>query len=91
MLRRGFLNEVKALRKSRLSWNAIENFGLEYRQASQYLQGKISKQEMIEQVIKATEDFARRQMTWFKKDQRIHWVKNQKEAENLIRLSFPKV
>lgn len=89
MLRRGFLNEVKTLHQHGLSWRAIENFGLEYRQASQYLQGKSSKQEMIEQVIRETEDFARRQMTWFKKDQRIHWVKNQKEAENLVRLSYP--
>ncbi|MDO8474442.1 MAG: tRNA (adenosine(37)-N6)-dimethylallyltransferase MiaA [bacterium] len=84
MLRRGFLNEVKTLRKNKLSWNAIENFGLEYRQASQYLQGKISKQEMIEKTVKATEDFARRQITWFKKDQRIHWIHSYKEAQNLI-------
>lgn len=83
MLRRGFLNEVKTLRKSTLSWGAIENFGLEYRQTSQYLQGKLSRTQMIEQTVKATQDFARRQMTWFKKDPRIHWIKNAKEAQKL--------
>lgn len=83
MLRRGFLNEVKTLRKNKLSWSAIENFGLEYRQASQYLQGKISRTQMIEQTTKATQDFARRQMTWFKKDKRIHWIKTVKEAQKL--------
>ncbi len=88
MLRQDFLNEIKDLRKQGLSWKRIEDFGLEYREGSQYLQGKISKQEMIEQTTKATEDFARRQMTWFKKDQRIYWVKNLKEAQNLIRLSL---
>ncbi len=85
ILKRGFLSEIKDLRKQGLSWNRIENFGLEYRQASQYLQGNISKQEMIEQAIRATEDFARRQMTWFKKDQRIRWIEGIREAESFIR------
>lgn len=85
MLRRGFLNEVKTLRKNKLSWNTIENFGLEYRQGSQYLQGKISRTQMIEQTVKATQDFARRQMTWFKKDPRIHWIKSPHEATRIVR------
>ena len=85
MLKQGFLNETKELRKQGLSWKRIEEFGLEYREASQYLQGKILKKEMIEMVVKATVDFARRQMTWFKKDQRISWVKNQKNAVKLTR------
>jgi len=84
MLKRSFFNEIKDLRKHGLSWKRIEDFGLEYREGTQYLQGKISKQEMIEKTIKATEDFARRQMTWFKKDQRIHWIKNPKDTERLI-------
>ena len=84
MLKRSFLNEIKALRKHGLSWKRIEDFGLEYREGAQYLQEKISQQEMIEQVTRATEDFARRQMTWFKKDQRIHWIKSKKEAESFI-------
>jgi len=91
MLKQGFLNEIKELHKQGLSWKRIEGFGLEYREASLYLQGKITKQEMIEKAVKATEDFARRQMTWFKKDQRIHWVKNYKEAKNLISLSFKQI
>tara|TARA_Y100000310_G_scaffold337932_1_gene426243 strand:+ start:2014 stop:2895 length:882 start_codon:yes stop_codon:yes gene_type:complete len=88
MLKHGFLNEIKELRKQGLSWKRIESFGLEYREGTQHLQSKISRNEMVEQVAKATVDFARRQMTWFKKDQRIHWIKNQREAENLISLSF---
>ena len=84
MLKRGFLNETKELRKQGLSWRRIESFGLEYREGAQYLRGKISKKEMIEQVKKATVDFARRQITWFKKDQRICWIKNLREANHQI-------
>ncbi|MDO8633071.1 MAG: tRNA (adenosine(37)-N6)-dimethylallyltransferase MiaA, partial [Candidatus Wildermuthbacteria bacterium] len=68
MLKKGLLAEVKKLKSSGLSWQRIESFGLEYREASQYLQGKLTKTQMIERAVKATEDFARRQMTWFKKD-----------------------
>lgn len=87
MLKQGFLSEIKRLKKDGLSWKKIESFGLEYREGAQYLQGKISKKEMIERSIKATEDFARRQMVWFKKDERICWGKNYKEAVDLILLS----
>jgi tRNA dimethylallyltransferase len=90
MLEKGFLKEVRTLKKSGLSWKRIEDFGLEYREAAWYLQGKISREAMIEKTIQTTLDFARRQMTWFKKDQRIHWVKSYKEAANLISLSFEK-
>ena len=94
MLKQGFLNEIKALRKQGLSWKRIEEFGLEYREGAQYLRGKISRSAMIEQVQRATVDFARRQMTWFsakggsasggKKDQRICWIKNLREANHQI-------
>ena len=80
MLKKGLLTEVKKLRDSGLSWQRIESFGLEYREASQYLQGKLTKNQMIEQAVRATEDFARRQMTWFKKDNRIHWIKDSKAS-----------
>jgi len=40
---------------------------------------------MVEQIEKDTKSLWRRQLTWFKKDKRIHWLKNQKQAEALIR------
>ncbi|MDO8577377.1 MAG: tRNA (adenosine(37)-N6)-dimethylallyltransferase MiaA [Candidatus Wildermuthbacteria bacterium] len=79
MLKKGLLAEVKKLKSSGLSWQRIESFGLEYHEASQYLQGKLTKTQMIEQAVKATEDFARRQMTWFKKDKRIRWAGTQRQ------------
>jgi len=82
-VREGMVAEVKKLKKSGLSWKRLEEFGLEYRYIAQYLQGKISYAEMIESIQKESEHYAKRQMTWFKRDKRIKWVKNQKEAEKL--------
>jgi len=38
---------------------------------------------MIEKIQKESEHFAKRQMTWFKRDSRIHWIKNHQDAEKL--------
>ncbi len=83
-IKKGMIKEVKNLKESGVSWKRLEEFGLEYRYISQYLQKKITKEEMIEKLKKEIENYAKRQMTWFKKDKRIHWIKNCKEAEKLV-------
>lgn len=87
------INEVKKLRKS-LSWKRLEEFGLEYRFVArllryaqhcgqaQYFQ---AYNEMIDSIQKESEHYAKRQMTWFKRDKKIHWVKNYKEAEKFAK------
>lgn len=83
------IKEVKKLHKS-LSWKRLEGFGLEYRYVAQYLQNKITYQEMIEKIQKDSEHFVKNQNTWFKRDKKIQWIKNYKEAVRLINkfLSF---
>ena len=78
------INEVKKLRKA-LSWKRLEEFGLEYRFVAQYLQNKITKEEMVNKIQMESQHYAKRQMTWFKRDKKIHWVKNYKEAESLTK------
>jgi tRNA dimethylallyltransferase len=77
--------EVEKLHRAGLSWQKLEEFGLEYRYLSLYLQKKIAWQEMIQSLEKEIWHFAKRQMTWFKKDPRINWVKNRKEAKALLK------
>jgi tRNA dimethylallyltransferase len=81
----GMIEEVKRLKKSGLSWKRLEEFGLEYRFIAYYLQGKMKYNEMVERLQKAIENYAKRQMTWFKRDKRILWIKNYKEAEKLVK------
>jgi len=87
-LKHGMIAEVKRLEKSGVSWKRLEEFGLEYKFAAQYLEGKISKQEVIDSIEKESLHFARRQMTWFKKDPRITWIQNTTEAIDMLR-HFP--
>lgn len=80
---KSLINEVKKLHKS-LSWKRLEEFGLEYRFVAQYLQNELTYQQMIEKIQIESEHFTKRQMTWFKRDKRIHWINNQKDAILLI-------
>jgi tRNA dimethylallyltransferase len=75
------INEVKKLRKN-LSWKRLEEFGLEYKFVAQYLQGKITLQEMKDKIQIESEHYAKRQMTWFRRDKKINWIKDYKEALN---------
>ena len=67
----GILRETKKLSPKR----AYE-LGLEYRFASLYLQKKLSKEEFIEKLYTAIRQYARRQMTWFKRNKSIKWFRS---------------
>jgi len=73
-LKRGLILEVINLKKLGLSWKRIEDFGIHYQIITQYLQNKIGDKEMIENSIREIQNYAKRQITWFKRDKRIHWV-----------------
>jgi len=84
----GMIDEVKKLHNQGVSWKRLENFGLEYRHVSWYLQGKIDYEDMVEKLNIAIRQFAKRQMTWFRKWERskkINWIKAKKEAEEIMK------
>ncbi|RJR31634.1 tRNA (adenosine(37)-N6)-dimethylallyltransferase MiaA [Candidatus Parcubacteria bacterium] len=81
----GMIQEVKRLHKRGVSWKRLDDFGLEYRWVSRYLQRKISYDEMFEKLNNDINNFSKRQMTWFKRDKRIRWVKDLKRAERLVK------
>ena len=92
-LKQGMIAEVKKLHKNGLSWKRLEELGLEYRYVAQYLKEKSfdtaqdlsAYQEMVDNIQIESEHFAKRQMTWFKRDKKIKWVKDYKESEKLIK------
>lgn len=72
-LKIGMLKEAELLHKKGLSWKRMEALGLEYRYMAYHLQKKISYDEMVRQLNTASRQYAKRQMTWFKRDGRIAW------------------
>ena len=82
MLKGGLVAETNKLRKSGLSWKRIYELGFEYRYPALFLRGKISKDEMLAKMLIENWQYAKRQMTWFKRDKRIKWINKFKDAEN---------
>ncbi len=88
-LQEGMVDEVKALLDEGISEEFMIKLGLEYKYLTWYLTGKIGYEQMKEELGNAIKKFAKRQMTWFRRDPRIHWLNMQNspaaEAAELIK------
>ena len=72
MFKHGIVDEVRRLSKKRLSMTAKKALG--YNEALAYIKGDCSLDEAKDRLKKHTRHFAKRQMTWFRADKRIHWL-----------------
>lgn len=80
MLARGLVAETKKLRHQGLSWKRIADFGFEYRLPALFLRKKISRKELGMQLVKENWRYAKRQMTWWRRNKQIRWVTTTKHA-----------
>ncbi len=84
-MKAGMIAEAKRLHAQGLSYKRMEELGLEYRYLAQYLQGKISRAELEQEIERGNIKYAKRQSRWFKRNKDIHWVKNKTQAFVLAR------
>ena len=89
-LREGLIEEVSELLKT-VSPEDLIFYGLEYKMVTLYLIGELNYKEMIEKLEIAIHQFAKRQMTWFRRMEKsgfiIHWIDGQLPLdEKLIRI-----
>ncbi len=74
-LRQGMIQEVQGLLDRGVSEEFLYKLGLEYRFIAQYLTGAIASQEEMERLLFiAIRQFAKRQMTWFRRDRGLQWL-----------------
>ena len=74
MLEAGWVDEVKNLLKSGVPENAPAFSSIGYKQVVDYIKGKLSWEQMREKIIKATKEYARRQLIWFRKEPGAVWL-----------------
>lgn len=83
----GMVKEVQALKKQKYSWSlsSLTSFG--YKQLGAYLRGELGLAEAVEEFKRDTRRYAKRQLTWFKRDKRIKWIERNdvRTAEKLVR------
>lgn len=84
----GMVDEVKRLLDSGISPDNLIYYGLEYKYITQHLMGDLTFDQMVEKLNTAIHQFAKRQMTWFRRMERmganIHWLDGYQPLEDKI-------
>lgn len=85
MIENGLIDEVKSILKR------FDNFptamqGLGYKEVVDYLYGRYTKNEMIEKLKMETRRYAKRQLTWFRKDKSFTWIDGLDDMQNNIKI-----
>ena len=85
MIQQGLIEEVQQILKkySNLA-TALQAIG--YKEIKEYLDGKITKEEAIEKIKQETRRYAKRQITWFKRIEKIKWLDGLKDTQNNINI-----
>lgn len=76
MIEQGLIQEVENLLKKYDEFPTAMQ-GLGYKEVVEYLQGKTTKEEMVEKIKMETRRYAKRQITWFKKNKQTIWIEPQ--------------
>jgi len=79
----GLENEVKQL-ANKYGWDSPAMSGLGYRQFKPYFNDETSLDKVYEQIKIDTRKYAKRQMTWFRRDRSIKWVEDYQDADQLV-------
>ena len=83
MIQNGLIQEVKNLLKKYKNFpTALQ--GLGYKETKQYLDGEITKEEMIEKIKQESRKYAKRQLTWFRKNKKIIWLDGMENLQKNI-------
>ena len=78
MMELGLLDEVKKLNDMGLNANYTSMKGIGYKELLYYLDGKVSLEQAIDMIKQGSRNYAKRQITWFKKDKRVQWIEKEK-------------
>lgn len=74
MMADGLLKEVKALQERGCTRDMVSMQGLGYQEILAYLEGEYSLEEAVRRIKRDTRHFAKRQLTWFKREKEVIWV-----------------
>ena len=85
MIEQGLVEEVKNIVKKYNKFPTAMQ-GLGYKEVVEYLNGNCTKEEMVEKIKKETRHFAKRQLTWFKKDKNTIWLNGEDGTQNNIKI-----
>lgn len=74
MLSQGLVEEVRVLREMGCTRDMVSMQGLGYKEILAYLEGEITMEEAVYRIKRDTRHFAKRQMTWFRREKEVLWI-----------------
>ena len=77
MLSKGLVDEVRTLKERGCNASMVSTQGLGYKEILEYLDGRCSLLEAVEKIKKETRHFAKRQLTWFRREKDVIWIDKQ--------------
>ena len=90
MIESGLISEVEKIYKKYKEFpTAMQALG--YKEVVEYLEDKVSKEEMIENIKRETRRYAKRQLTWFRKNKQTIWLDGQTTKENNINIILEEI
>ncbi len=87
MVRRGFEEEVKSLLKRGYGRHLKSMRGLGYKRMAEYVCGERDFEEAIHLIKQETKAYAKRQLTWFRKDPEVRWVRYPRGNERIMKIA----
>ena len=85
MLEQGLIEEVKSIYEKYNKFPTAMQ-GLGYKEVVEYLENKTTKEKMVEKIKQETRRYAKRQMTWFRKNKQTIWLNAEDEIQNNIKI-----
>ena len=85
MLEEGLIEEVELLLKKYKEFPTAMQ-GLGYKEVIEYINGHITKEEMIEKIKGETRKYAKRQLTWFRKNKQTIWLNGLDDIQNNLKI-----
>ena len=90
MINNGLIDEVKNI------YNKYQNFptamqALGYKEVVEYLENKVTKEEMIDKIKQESRRYAKRQLTWFRKNKEIKWLDASEGLEKNINIILEEI
>ena len=85
MIKQGLIKEVEEIYKKYNEFPTAMQ-GLGYKEVVEYLEGHLTKEEMIEKIKLETRRYAKRQMTWFRKNKQTIWLDTENTKQNNLQI-----
>lgn len=92
MMERGLLKEVEGLLEMGYQRELVSMQGIGYKEIVSYLEKEISLEEAVDRIKKETRHFAKRQITWFKRESEVTWIEMEKyfKKEDMLKILLQK-